>query len=274
MLERRPDGMMASSPRDVLHQGAMLRQSRWKKIWKERYFVVRKSGILQCKEREGGVDVRDEQSFIGVRVQLEMLGREAQHHSNCQLGFPFRFDVTVDKVRRRYACSSQQDYIEWAEKIAAAAKPFASLFTQVDVTSPAVSPTNGYGAEQRLPISLLTDITVRIPSSRVESHNGGRSFVAFSVQVCRGDNSFAITRRYNEFHALFAMLKKHGECIGVKFPRKVTLNKKGDSRRAGLETFINGLLRQQSPVVQQAVIGFLSLLIGCFLRQGKQLLQA
>jgi hypothetical protein len=58
------------------------------------------------------------------------------------------------------------------------------------------------------------------------------------------------------------MLKKHGECAGMKFPRKITLNKKNDTRRAGLQTFMNGLLqeaREGREVVEQAVVGFLEL---------------
>jgi hypothetical protein len=62
--------------------------------------------------------------------------------------------------------------------------------------------------------------------------------------------------------ALFVMLKKHGECPGVKFPRKITLNKKGDTRRAGLQSFMNALLQEARggrDVVEQAVVGFLEL---------------
>jgi hypothetical protein len=137
-----------------VRQGILVRRSRWRKEWHERYFVL-KNGRLQCKVRESESSIKDEQSFEGTQVMLEMRGRDVYEYD-----FPYRFDITVGKARRSYRCASEQDYLEWTSSVAKAAKPHAKLFTQVDV---------------RLSCSRTTmplDVTVAIPSSRLESHNG------------------------------------------------------------------------------------------------------
>jgi hypothetical protein len=153
-------------------EGKLVRKSRWRKEWHERYFIL-SSGRMQCKLRESDCDVKDEQNFENEKVLLEMLGRDVYEYE-----FPFRFDITVGKARRSYRCASEQDYLEWTSCIAVEAKPRAKLFTQVDVKPSSPSHLSG-----QVPANMLLGVAVLIPSSRLESINGVSS-VSLHIAPC------------------------------------------------------------------------------------------
>ncbi|XP_002730613.1 serine/threonine-protein kinase Sgk3-like [Saccoglossus kowalevskii] len=104
--------------------------------------------------------------------------------------------------------------------------------------------------------------SVRIPDA--ETWEKSKKFTVYKVVVSKGDKTWFIFRRYNEFNRLYDMLKKQYPEINLKLPGKKIFGNNFDKdfikqRREGLDDFIQKLLKHQKVLLNPDVREFLLL---------------